>query len=477
MLNPSNLNPTQALSTTNPAADAVGLLPQPNLVLPPLNTAPIASSDSFTTSEDTPLSVTSTLGLLANDTNTESNPLTAILVNGPSNGTLVLNADGSFTYTATSNYNGADSFTYRANDGELDSDIATVILNISAVNDLPTGTATALLPAGSEDTAYTINTTALLQGFSDVDGDPLAIVALTATNGTLINNNNGTYTFQPNQNYNGIVNLSYNVIDGQGGTIAATQSFTLAAVNDAPVITNPTSLNLLSVVTPSPFTIITNPSALTTQAISGISISDVDAGTGKLTTTLSVNYGKLTIANLNGSTVTGGALNSNTVSLTGTLTQLNQALASLRYDTNFFNGNANLNITVNDNGNTGGSPQIATKTTTLRLASDLGTLQSFWPTNFANSASIDPNDTIDRYRFTLGSATSNFRLSLTEQTANHDVFLLNSQGTVLRSSTNANLTNESFSGVSLPAGEYFVEIRRIGTPPRNTAGYRLRLWR
>ncbi len=55
---------------------------------------------------------------------------------------------------------------------------------------------------------------------------------MTATNGTLVNNNDGTYTFKPNANYNGPVNLSYNVIDGKGGVIGATQSFNLTAVND-----------------------------------------------------------------------------------------------------------------------------------------------------------------------------------------------------------------------------------------------------
>ncbi|TAL43196.1 MAG: calcium-binding protein, partial [Methylovulum sp.] len=82
--------------------------------------------------------------------------------------------------------------------------------------------------------AYVINAGDLLQGFSDVDGDTLAINGLTADNGNLLDNNNGTWTFTPNANYNGPVNLVYNVIDGQGGLLAAGQNFNLAAVNDAP---------------------------------------------------------------------------------------------------------------------------------------------------------------------------------------------------------------------------------------------------
>ena len=54
----------------------------------------------------------------------------------------------------------------------------------------------------------------------------------------MVNNGNGTYTITPTANYNGTVNLSYNVIDSHGGSVAATQSFMLAAVNDAPTITS-----------------------------------------------------------------------------------------------------------------------------------------------------------------------------------------------------------------------------------------------
>ena len=56
-------------------------------------------------------------GVLANDTDVDGATLTAVLVTGPAHGTLALNADGSFTYTPAANFNGADSFTYRANDG------------------------------------------------------------------------------------------------------------------------------------------------------------------------------------------------------------------------------------------------------------------------------------------------------------------------------------------------------------------------
>jgi Cadherin-like domain len=98
------------------------------------------------------------------------------------------------------------------------------------------------LTAGAEDTTYLIAVASLLQGFVDVESDTLSVSSLAATNGSLLNNGNGSYTFTPAANFNGTVNLSYNVVDGNGGSVAATQSFNIAAVNDAPTGTATASL-------------------------------------------------------------------------------------------------------------------------------------------------------------------------------------------------------------------------------------------
>ena len=76
-------------------------------------------------------------GVLANDTDADGNPLTAVLVSGPSHGTLVLNANGSFTYTPAFGYRGLDSFTYKASDGTAYSNVATVSLTINVRNRRP----------------------------------------------------------------------------------------------------------------------------------------------------------------------------------------------------------------------------------------------------------------------------------------------------------------------------------------------------
>jgi len=126
-----------------------------------------------------------------------------------------------------------------------------VTVNVNNLNDAPALTGTqATLSVGSEDIVYTISQTDLLAGFSDVEGDTLSVSNLTASNGSLVNNNNGTWSFTPTANFNDAVNLNYNVTDGNGGSPVATQSFPLTAVNDAPTVANPITAQTASAYTP-----------------------------------------------------------------------------------------------------------------------------------------------------------------------------------------------------------------------------------
>jgi VCBS repeat-containing protein len=102
-----------------------------------VNDAPVAYDDAYSTVEDTTLDEPAATGVLFNDIDAEGNPLTAHLDTGVTNGTLTLNANGSFSYTPYANYTGTVSFTYHANDGALDSNIATVTITITGVNDAP----------------------------------------------------------------------------------------------------------------------------------------------------------------------------------------------------------------------------------------------------------------------------------------------------------------------------------------------------
>ena len=97
----------------------------------PANTAPVANDDSFAATMDTPL-VVAAPGVLGGDTDGQADPLTAVWVAGPAHGSLSLNPDGGFTYTPASGYTGTDTFSYKTNDGFLDSNVATVTLVVTA---------------------------------------------------------------------------------------------------------------------------------------------------------------------------------------------------------------------------------------------------------------------------------------------------------------------------------------------------------
>lgn len=101
---------------------------------------PVAIDDTYFVDEDAALTV-SAPGVLVNDTDPDGDPLTAVLVSGPSNGLLNFNADGSFTYTPTVNFSGSDTFIYKANDGSSDSNLAVVTITVRQVNDAPVASA------------------------------------------------------------------------------------------------------------------------------------------------------------------------------------------------------------------------------------------------------------------------------------------------------------------------------------------------
>ena len=86
-------------------------------------------ADSYQTDLDVTLVVTAP-GVLDNDSDAEGDPLTAVLDTDVSDGTLTLNADGSFTYVPDTGFVGTDSFTYHANDGTADSNIVTVTIEV-----------------------------------------------------------------------------------------------------------------------------------------------------------------------------------------------------------------------------------------------------------------------------------------------------------------------------------------------------------
>ena len=97
-----------------------------------VNDVPVALNDAYEASKNTPLVVLGGDGVLGNDTDIESDALTSTVVTNPVHGSLTLNSDGSFTYVPTLNFTGTDAFTYRANDGTVDSNVALVEISVIA---------------------------------------------------------------------------------------------------------------------------------------------------------------------------------------------------------------------------------------------------------------------------------------------------------------------------------------------------------
>ncbi len=208
------------------------------ITVSPVNDAPVAVNDAYTTNEDTPLTVILANSVLANDTDTEGNALTAVLNVGPANGTLTLNANGTFTYTPAANYNGSDTFTYHANDGTDNSNIVTVTIIINDINDAPVAANDAYTT--NEDTPLTVVlANGVLVNDTDTEGNALtAVLDAGPANGTLTLNANGTFTYTPASNYNGNDTFTYHANDGTGNSNIATVTISVSPVNDAPVAAN-----------------------------------------------------------------------------------------------------------------------------------------------------------------------------------------------------------------------------------------------
>ena len=203
------------------------------ITVTPVNDAPVAVDDGYSVAEDGTLTIAAA-GVLANDTDVDGDPLSAVLVGGPSNGVLALNADGSFTYTPDPDFAGTDSFTYVANDGTVDSNVATVTITVTPVNDAPVAVDDGYSVA--EDGTLTIAAAGVLANDTDIDGDLLSAVLVGGpSNGVLALNADGSFTYTPDPDFEGTDSFTYVANDGTVDSNVATVTITVTPVNDAPV--------------------------------------------------------------------------------------------------------------------------------------------------------------------------------------------------------------------------------------------------
>lgn len=365
-----------------------------------VNDPPVAVAQSVSVTEDTAQEIT------LSGTDADDNALTFTIVTPPTHGTLgtlgtpnctvVNSCTAAVTYTPTTGNNEPDSFTFKVNDGTVDSADATISISMIAVDNPPTltGMETDALAFAEGGTSIVL-TTALKVG--DLDNTTLASATVSISAGyqsgadVLVVTLPGSITWGFNST-TGILNLtgtalltdyqaalrsvtynntsenpstatrsiSFVVNDGTVSSLPASRSVTVTAVNDAPVNIVPGSqaVNEDTVLT------------FLTATGNALSISDVDAGTGSLQVTVSVVHGTLTPVSSPGAVIIGSGTAS--ASITGTLAQVNTALNGLTYqgvlNWNSSQGTETLTLTTNDQGNTGtGGPQSDSDTITITV--------------------------------------------------------------------------------------------------------------
>ena len=190
-----------------------------------INYSPVANDTAITSSEDRDYT-----GMLS-ASDSDGDALTYSIIIGPANGraTVSDNATGTFSYRPVEDYTGLDSLIFSVTDSVL-SDIATVSITVTAVNDAPVAVTAAVTT--EEDMDYS----GLVSAF-DIDNDPLTYSLLTEpSHGTvaITDSSAGTYTYSPKVNYNGSDSFTFTSSDG---TLSDTSkvSITVTAVNDSPV--------------------------------------------------------------------------------------------------------------------------------------------------------------------------------------------------------------------------------------------------
>jgi hypothetical protein len=233
------------------------------------NAAPLIVDDAAETNEDTPVIV----AVLANDTDPDGSlrPDTVLVVSAPAHGSALVDpGSGQISYTPALNFNGSDVFTYRACDDDNACGTAMVTLTVRPVNDPPVAVDDAQLTA--EDTAEDIDA---CSNDTDVDGDPLTVVAVGPAACGVATFSGCLVTYQPQPDFYGDDVFTYTVSDGHL-TDTAQISITVVSVNDLPVA-------VADVYTT------TQDTTLTILAADGVLTNDYDADPGDTLSAVSVS--------------------------------------------------------------------------------------------------------------------------------------------------------------------------------------------
>ena len=196
------------------------------------NEAPYAVADSFSTLEETPITI-APAALLANDRDVDGDPIRFVDVLNPVHGTIGYDVDGNIVFTPDADFSGAASFDYIITDDVDGSRTGTVTINVQSTNHAPSAVADQFTTA--EDTPFEFTAADLIGNDTDLDGDTLSLVSLEMSNdlGRIQRLPGGRYSFIPKENASGTATFRYTVSDGRSQS-SGTFSFEITPVNDAP---------------------------------------------------------------------------------------------------------------------------------------------------------------------------------------------------------------------------------------------------
>ncbi len=311
----ANYNGTDSFTVTVSDGQGGTATATVNVTVAAVNDAPTVDNPGVVGAEDTTITGQVTGADVDGDT------LSYTRTSNPVHGSVIVNSDGSFSYTPAANFHGSDSFTVTVSDGQGGSVLSTVSITVTPVNDAPTSNNPSV--SGAEDTVITGAITA-----SDVEGDTLSYqVSSDPAHGQVTVASDGSFSYTPTANYNGTDSFTVLVSDGQGGTTTSTVSVSITPLNDAPATQNVTA------------------SGAEDTAITGqVTASDVDGNPLSYTKGSDPTHGSVTVqangsfsytpaANYNGTdsftvTVTDGQGGSATSTVSITVTAINDAPVS-----------------------------------------------------------------------------------------------------------------------------------------------------
>ena len=229
--------------TTNNGLDTDQTANTLSINVSPMNDAPVAAPDSYTTSEDdTLLVMLAGEGVLANDADADGDSMSATVLSDVAHGELSLAVGGTFAYTPDANFNGLDSFNYTVSDGKGGIDTETASITVSPVNDAPTASGHSL-----EVTKGTTHTITLVGDDLETPGDLTYDLIDGPAHGTLSDKAGDVVDYTPTPGYTGPDSFTFTVTDAGDGaspeatSAPATVSIDVTAVPTSTEVSDPTA--------------------------------------------------------------------------------------------------------------------------------------------------------------------------------------------------------------------------------------------